>query len=1025
MEKPREYILGLDLGAKSIGWAAVALKGRKPCGLIAAGVRVFDAGMEGDIASGNAESRNAERRDARQLRRQTDRRRRRIKNVFRILQEARLLPPGKPREVLEVKKGEIPSSLAHVFPYRLRARALDEKLEPYELGRALYHLAHRRGFLSNRKARKKDEDEGVVKKGIAELDEKMRSAGARTLGEYFAGLDPQTERIRNRYTSRAQYELEFEAIWDAQQKHYPALLTDELKNRLGKAIFYQRPLKSVAGLIGRCALEEDRRRAPWAICAAQRFRMHQMVLNTRLIFDGRETPLSDDQRSKLIEKLEHDGDLTFAKAKKALGFKSKDVSFNWEEGGEKRFTGNRTNAKLAAVFGERWWNMPEDDRNRIVEDLLTFEKEEPLIRRGMKKWGLSRDAAEKFAALELERGYCNLSRKAIEKLLPHMETGLSYPEAVIKVYGRFNREREKCAELPLVDDAMPALRNPVVHRILTELRKVVNALVREYGRPTKIRIELARDVKHSRKRRREITKRNRANETARKKAAELIAHEMNIANPSRDEVLKVLLADECCWTCPYTGKQISMDALFGANPQFDIEHIIPFSRSLDNSFFNKTLCHNEENRRVKGNRTPWEAYGSDPARFEEILERVRRFKGGAAREKLRRFLIEDIEDIDEFASRQLNDTRYASRLAMEYLGLLYGGLTDEDGNRRVEAGRGAVTALLRAGWDLNRILSRDGSKSRDDHRHHAVDAVVIALTEPGSIKMVSDAARSWSGAKVKLFDRLKEPWPGFWHNVFDAVAGMNVSRRPVRKASGALHEETYYSKFKKDADGRDCVHIRKSVVDAARNPKLIVDDKVREAVCRKLEEVGGNPKLLEMAGHEPFLESKGRRIPIRRVRMRCYQLPFTIGKGARERRVFPGANHHMELFAVLDAQGNQTAWEARMVSRFEAARRVRERKPLVDRDGGPDRKFLFSLSSGDLVEMDDKNGERALFAVRTVTERQKSGIAIEFSRATDARLKKDIIKTGDWFAKTPNKLRELHCQKVIVDPLGRVRRCNA
>ena len=292
MKNQARYVLGLDLGAGSVGWAAVGIKDGKLREVLRAGARVFEAGMEGDIPSGRAESRNKNRRDARQMRRQTDRRRRRLANVFRILQEAGLLPPGdratllpdfdrtlyaKYKEVLACA-GRPVEALAHVLPYWLRARALDEKLDAHELGRALYHLAQRRGFLSNRKAqKKKEEDEGKVKSGITDLEKSIEQAGTRTLGEYFAGLDPQQARIRNRYTSRAMYESEFRAIWAAQKPHHPDLLTGELESRVHKAMFYQRPLKSAAGLVGRCELEDDQRRAPWALCAAQRFSMMVIV----------------------------------------------------------------------------------------------------------------------------------------------------------------------------------------------------------------------------------------------------------------------------------------------------------------------------------------------------------------------------------------------------------------------------------------------------------------------------------------------------------------------------------------------------------------------------------------------------------------------------------------------------------------------------------------------------------------------------------------------------------------------------
>jgi len=152
-------VLGVDLGANSVGWAMLAIGGKEatPTGVVGTGVRVFEAGVEGteaDIRMGKDESRAAERRKARLGRRQTERRARRMARLFRLLQEAGLLPEGpsltgEDRDRIirdldrKVRTGlgiDSDPKKAHLLPYLLRRRALDERLEPYELGRALYHL---------------------------------------------------------------------------------------------------------------------------------------------------------------------------------------------------------------------------------------------------------------------------------------------------------------------------------------------------------------------------------------------------------------------------------------------------------------------------------------------------------------------------------------------------------------------------------------------------------------------------------------------------------------------------------------------------------------------------------------------------------------------------------------------------------------------------------------------------------------------------------------------------------------------
>lgn len=215
LSSPRRapYALGLDIGSESIGWAMLPADDPTMAALVT-GAHAFDAGVEGDLESGRDESRAAVRRQARMPRRLLWRRAARMRKLARTLQSAGLFPPAevKDPEALhqrlntldeEIRAKRIPSGdrvAQHLLPYRLRALALDEPLTEHELGRALYHLAQRRGFLSNKKAGgkdKKDKEElGEVKAGIIELQRDMDETGARTLGEHFSRLDADQKRIR-------------------------------------------------------------------------------------------------------------------------------------------------------------------------------------------------------------------------------------------------------------------------------------------------------------------------------------------------------------------------------------------------------------------------------------------------------------------------------------------------------------------------------------------------------------------------------------------------------------------------------------------------------------------------------------------------------------------------------------------------------------------------------------------------------------------------------------------------------------
>src|SRR5690606_17276086 len=382
--------------------------------------------------------------------------------------------------------------------------------------------------------------------------------------------------------------------------------------------------------IGRCELEPKRRRAPWALLAAQRFRMLQSVNNLRVRNEyGVEYELTPEQRLVLIAELDRKKEVTFDRIRRLLKM-PENVKFNLERGGEKRLRGNEINAILAKVFGDRWWEFDLDTRNAIVEDLLSIQKAETLDRRGREVWGLDAEKAREFANTRLSDGHCRFSRRALAKLLPHLEEGLNIQLAIERAYPHHRLVGRAYELLPPAKQVLPDLSNPAVIRTLTELRKVVNAIIKRYGRPAEIHIELARDLRRSRDERQRLQSENRKQEAIRKAAAE----EIRAAGeePTRNNIERLLLAKECEFTCPYTGRKFSMAALLSEESPIDVDHIIPFHMSLDNSFANKTLCFADENRHVKRGRTPFEAYGNTP-RWNDILERVRNFKSRLAGEK--------------------------------------------------------------------------------------------------------------------------------------------------------------------------------------------------------------------------------------------------------------------------------------------------------------------------------------------------------------------------------------------------------
>jgi CRISPR-associated endonuclease Csn1 len=1060
-----DFVLGIDLGSNSLGWALIKLVDDNPVGLIRAGVRVFEAGMEGDLESGQEESRNKARRDARLHRRQLWRRARRLTKTFNLLRRFGLLPTNDAStperrqhainnldEAIRISdwfksrkaSGRYPEP-EQTFPYILRAAALDEPLGPHFLGRALYHLAQRRGFLSGRlKPAKSQEEEGMVKGGIKTLREKMKEQSARTLGEYLSLSHPSQKRIRGpgHWTARDMYEHEFEQIWAAQMPHHPGLLTENRKEELRKTIFYQRPLWFDRNTIGQCGIEPGERRAPMYRLDSQRFRLLQTVNNLRLLPPGEtEKHLTSRDRGLLVAALELKDELTLTQVRKLLSL-PKDYKFKGEAEGEKRIIGDRTSAAFYEVFGERWLETGPEERDHAVEYVHGFQRADKLAQAAKKKWSLEHEAAEKLSEISLEPDYLNVSRKAIQNLLPLLEQGLTFMEARKRAYPE---SFDSGAALPFLPPLalketqrrIGAIRNPAVQRSLTELRKVVNAVIRQFGKPTYVRIELARELKKPRRVREAISRKNRENEAARSGAIERIKAITGDPYPSRDDIRRVQLFDECHGHCVYCGNPIAGRNFLGRESQVDVDHIIPFSMSLDDSYMSLVICHAACNR-GKGDRTPFRAFSGEADRYERILELVRKFTGDrrTVAEKLKRFQMNDEalgKFLEDFRNRQLNDTAYASRLAAQYLGLLYGGVDDSEHRKRVQASSGQATAHFRRLWNLNSILG-DGPttnggrvpKSRADHRHHAVDGVVIALTNTAMIKQLSDAAQRAPLEHRRRFASLEAPWLNFADSVRAEIGRIVVSHRVSKKVSGALHKETNYSSKEYGVNTR---RHRVMLTDLSQkdvmSESVIVDRGVRELVREKLVSLGGGEpkKVFAVPENLPcFVTADSRRIPIKKVRIQETVKTRKVGEGHRARFVKPGGNHHLEIFGEPGADGQDKKWDTLgVVSMLDAYERLRKREPIVRKHSEPPWQFRFSVSSGETLAFDDGPFKGELLVVRTISEEEKTGsVKIEMAPINDARQKGEIRKSNQWITKSPNELRKWQARKVVVSPLGEV-----
>lgn len=1103
---PLDYVLGIDLGSNSLGWSVVSLIDDVPTNLTRAGVRVFEAGVVVDPKSGREQTRNADRRSARQTRRQLWRRRRRLVKVAHILQRAGLLPDGDLNDPIarqesfnrldsqvtgspwfadrhpvclipkkERTKEQVLEAhrLRQLVPYLLRAAGVEEKLPAHFVGRAIYHLAQRRGFWSNRKtAPKKDEKPSEVEQDIRTLRGEM---GNLTLGQHFARLSPFERRIRDQWTSRDMYQTEFKVMWERQ---FSGEDTNAWRQPLFDAIFDQRPIKLKGNFIGRCEFEPDQRRAPAHLFLSQRFRLLQVVNNLKVRSPGEEyRPLASEKRTMLIEALERRSEMTFKEVRELLDFTRRDAINLQRDKEEAKMPGNDTAAQFFRVFGERWFTALKHQQDRIVSDaqsilsLKDADGREGRARKYLQGRGVEDldRACGVFLEIKLEAGHRNLSETAMLRFMPLLEHGFSYgalsphyrylAEVTDDLIRRVNTgtpHDEACAQILVrkpepvapVDSLPPvtseqtqrrigAIRNPIVTRSLTELRKVVNAIVARFGPPTKIHIELLRDLKQPKDAREKEWKEN----LARQRRNESIEEEIRQQRP---DITRVTLKDKekyRLWkesdVCPYCQKIMTLRLAFGDDSEHQIDHIIPFNRSLDDSFANKVLCHTDCNRK-KGQMTPYEKFGQDPERRDEyknILGIVSHFKGDFRDEKLRRFKMGDAALEEYLAKRpaqQFNDSAYASRLAGDYLGLLYGGREDADGNLRVQVRSGGLTRFFREAWNLNSILgdgvTKNGGKipkPRFDHRHHAIDAAVIAVSDQDMVRRLSDAAKRRHLYDPGRFGEYTSPpsWPAFREELKQEVLHKVVaSHRVSHKISGALHKDTNYSKEFGKSLRRHRVAITQLSQDDVMSDDVIPDKHLRDLVRSKLVALGGGaPKkaFAEESNLPCFVAKDGRRIPVRKVRI---QEPVKVVELGDGRFVKPGGNHHLEIFGQPGSDDDDKKWDSPgVVTMLTACERLARGEPVMQKTPEAGWEFRFSLTQGDTLRFDEGPNKGAYFIVRTISEEEESGsIKVEMAPVNDARQKGQIKKSKQWLSKSPNELRKWGARKVCVTPLGEV-----
>ena len=962
--------------------------------------------------------------------------------------------------------------LEKLDPWNLRVRGLDEPLTLHELGRALFHLQQRRGFKSNRKTDAgADDEKGKIKSAAAKVRLEMVGTDTRTFGELLARPRFEDPKAAHNYPVRARlrgqgakafYDFyptrdliaeEFGALWKAQQRFHGEALPNAAYEDLCDTLLFQRPLKPQP--IGKCSLDPSEERASRALPSQQRLRIYQEINHLQVREPGKAfRPLTLQERDILATKALNTAKLTFESARKTL-ILSPDARFNYEnDSRRKHLDGDKTAALLASNkrWSKDWRSLDSDEQEEIVERLLAEQDETQLTSWLQCTFGLSAESILAVSNANLPAGHGRLGRTATARVLEWLCSGqeqaadprsgeiytapFTYDQSV-RLAGYLSHsdldfDGEVFDELPYYGEVLERhvafgtgepddplekrigkIANPTVHVALNELRKVVNVLMKRFGPPAEIAVELARDLPLSAKGKTELEREQKANQEANEKRRDelkRLGHPDNYENRLRLRLWEELNPlDSLDRRCPYTGEQIGIDRVF--SEEVETEHILPFSRTLDVGIGNKTLSMRQANR-DKGQRSPFEAFGSSPHGYDWNM--ISRRTANLPANKAWRFGPDAMQRFEneerDFLARHLNETRYAARLARFYL---------QRTGADVWVTPGRLTADLRWTWGLDSILSGhnreeavDPAKNRNDHRHHAIDAIVVALTHRSLLQRVATAARS---AEEK-FDRrllagLEDPWTDFRNHVRDSVLRIIVSHKPDHGVQGALHNDTAYGIVEgPDAKGRSQVVHRIPLDSLKRHADLaaIRDPLIREHLMVETEGLEGRDfreaLVLDGVRMEP---------PVRRVRIleKLRVIPISDRRTGKPYKAYKGDNNYCyDIFL-----GTNGRWSGEVVSRFSANKFDFDPHAKASRNGAP---LIMRLRQNDLVSTNDGLSSEILRVVKfspgqIVLAPHYEGGALK-GRDTD---KADPFK---YVTTSPGGLQAQKARLVRVDSAGRI-----
>lgn len=1055
----QNYILGLDLGIASVGWACVWIdENEHTIGLLDCGVRTFERAEVPKTGDSLAKA----RREARSVRRLIRRRAHRLLRLRRLLKREGIL------KAADFGANRLPENLP-IDAWTLRVAGLDKKLAAKEWAAVLLHLVKHRGYLSQRKSELQEDGKselGRLLAGVAQNHELLQADEYRTPAElavkYFA---VQRGHLRNKggdYShtfNRLDLQKELHLLFEKQREFGNPFASADLEAKVDALLMTQRSAlqgEAVLKMLGKCRFESSEYKAAKNTYSAERFIWLTKLNNLRIMDGGEERALADDERRLLLDEPYQKSKLTYAQVRKILALPESAVFKGLRYGSDaesvkKAESGALMEMKayhkirmvlekagLKAAWNNRIRNPELLDR---IGTAFSVYKTDEDIQTALADLGLPENVLDALLkGLSFDK-FIELSLLALYKILPQMEEGLRYDEACKAAYGDHRAIKENQNKRLLPPIPADVIRNPVVLRTLTQVRKVVNAIIRRYGSPARVHIETARELGKSFKDRKEIKKKQEENRKERERAVErfkeLFPH--FAGEPKGQDILKLRLYRQQHGKCLYSGNEIDLSRL-NEKGYVEIDHALPFSRTWDDSLNNKVLVLGSENQK-KRNQTPYEYLdGASNSRvWREFQARLAGCDFPYGKKQRIQTAKLDTKAEQGFLERNLNDTRYIARFLCGFVeeNLYLSG----KGKRRVFASNGSITALLRGLWGLQKVRE-------ENDRHHALDAIVVACS---TVSMQQKITKAIQGREIletvdtatgEVKTRIPQPWEFFRQEVMIRVFSDNplaelaekldarpeaahewvlplfVSRAPNRKMTGQGHLETVRSAkrldegvsvVKKPLTALKLKDIEKIVGYPDREPALY------DALRQRLQAFKDEPAK---AFAEPFYKpaKDGRQgALVKAVRVEDVQKSGVMvrdGKGIADNAtmvrvdVFTkgGKNYLVPIYAWQVAKGilpnravvahaNESDWDE-MDESFE---------------------FKFSIYPNDLVEIGSRRGK--IFGYYVALDRSTGTIDVK-----EHDLSKEKVKNG--IHQSVGVKTVLSFEKYQVDPLGKeIRLC--